>query len=118
MRHTLRNNRIKDWEKRHKHALVFAALGDETRLLLIAKLASGEQRSISELTEDSKLTRQAVRKHLRVLEMAGIVRGLRAGRENLFRINPRPVKQLKNYLELVSEEWDQSLKRLKAFVED
>lgn len=118
MQHTLRRNSgLTDWETRHKHALLFAALGDETRLLLVAKLASGDWQSISELTEGSKLTRQAVTKHLRVLEATGIVRGLRAGRENLFQIKPRRVKELKNYLERVSAEWNESLARLKLYVE-
>lgn len=112
-----RNSGIADWEKRRKHALVFFALGDETRLLLLAKLATGEHQSISALTEGSELTRQAVTKHLRFLEMAGIVRGVRAGREKLFQINTRRVKEAKKYLERVSAEWDSALARLQAFVE-
>jgi DNA-binding transcriptional ArsR family regulator len=97
--------------------LVFAALGDETRLALVAKLAGGEPRSISQLTAGSKLTRQAITKHLRVLEAAGVVRGVREGRESLFEFNPRPIEGLKEYLESVSKQWDQALGRLKAFVE-
>jgi DNA-binding transcriptional ArsR family regulator len=96
---------------------VFAALGDETRLALIAKLAGGEPRSISHLTAGSKLTRQAITKHLRVLHSAGVVRSVRSGRENLFELNPRPIEGAKQYLEFVSEQWDQALGRLKAFVE-
>ena len=103
--------------RRIDHALVFAALGDETRLALIAKLAGGEPRSISQLTTGSKLTRQAITKHLRVLETAGVVRGVREGRQSLFELNPRPIEGLKQYLESVSEQWDQALGRLKAFVE-
>ena len=99
------------------HALVFAALGDETRLALVAKLTGGEPRSISHLTAGSKLTRQAITKHLRVLETAGVVRGLREGRESLFELDPRPIEGLRKYLESVSEQWDQALSRLKAFVE-
>jgi DNA-binding transcriptional ArsR family regulator len=98
-------------------APVFAALGDETRLTLVAKLCGGQPRSISQLTEGSRLTRQAITKHLRVLEHAGIVRGVRAGRESLFAFNPQPMEEIKSYLDLVSEQWDQSLSRLKAFVE-
>jgi DNA-binding transcriptional ArsR family regulator len=105
-------------KKRRVHAPVFAALGDETRLLLIAKLCQGPPSSITQLTVGSTLTRQAITKHLRVLENAGIVRGVRAGRESLFQFNPGPVEEIKQYLDLVSEQWDQSLNRLKAFVED
>lgn len=112
-----RNSGLADREKRHKHAVLFAALGDATRLLLLAKLATGGHQSIAELTEGVELTRQAVTKHLRVLEMTGFVRGLPAGRQNLFRINPRRVKELQNYLARVSAEWDSALARLQAYVE-
>src|ERR1700720_2127950 len=98
-------------------APVFAALGDETRLPLVARLCGGQPRSISQLTEGSRLTRQAITKHLRVLEHAGIVRGVRAGRESLFAFNPQPMERIKSSLDLVSQQWDQSLSRLKAFVE-
>ena len=98
-------------------ARVFAALGDETRLMLVAKLCVGEPRSISQLTEGSRLTRQAITKHLRVLESARIVRSVHAGRESLFAFNPQPLQELKQYLGFVSEQWDQALARLKAFVE-
>jgi DNA-binding transcriptional ArsR family regulator len=98
-------------------APIFAALGDETRLLLVARLSSGEPRSISQLTEGSKLTRQAITKHLRVLEKAEIVRSVRTGRESLFEFDPAPIDEARKYLDLVSEQWDQALARLKAFVE-
>lgn len=98
--------------------MVFAALGDETRLLLIAKLCTGQPHSISELTEGSKLTRQAITKHLRVLQRAGIVHGLRAGRERRFEFQPEPVEAMKQYLDTISQQWDRALARLKAFVED
>jgi len=105
-------------EVEHSHAEVFAALGDETRLSLIAKLCDGQPYSISRLSEDSKLTRQAITKHLRVLESVGIVHSVRRGRESLFEFNPQPVEEIKEYLDLVSEQWDQALSRLKAFVEE
>ncbi len=98
-------------------APVFAALGDETRLLLVAKLSAGPPRSISQLARGSKLTRQAITKHLQVLERAKIVRSTRAGRESLFEFNPQPMDDLKQYLDLVSKQWDQALSRLKSFVE-
>jgi DNA-binding transcriptional ArsR family regulator len=98
-------------------ALVFAALGDETRLLLVAKLSQGRPHSIAQLTVGSRLTRQAITKHLRVLEEAGIVHSVRAGRESLFEFNPEPMDELRGYLDRVSAEWDQALGRLKAFVE-
>ena len=99
------------------HAPVFAALGDGTRLSLVAKLSGGQPRSIAQLTEGSRLTRQAITKHLRVLEKVEIVRSIRAGRESLFELHPEPIEELKNYLDLVSRHWDRTLSRLKAFVE-
>lgn len=100
-----------------RRAPVFAALGDETRLALIAQLCAEAPCSISQLAEDSPITRQAITKHLRVLENAGIVRGEMAGRECLFEIEPKPLEDVREYLDLVSQQWDEALARLKAFVE-
>jgi len=99
-------------------AAVFAALGDQTRLSLVAKLCRGQPASISQLTEGSRLTRQAITKHLRVLERAGIVRAVRSGRQSLFEFDPKPIESIRDYLDVVSAEWDQALARLKSFVED
>ena len=99
-------------------APVFAALGDQTRLSLVAKLSGGQPHSISQLTKGSKLTRQAVTKHLRVLESVGIVHSVRAGRESIFELDPAPIAEMKEYLDFVSEQWDQALARLKSFIED
>ena len=102
----------------HVPASVFAALGDSTRLSLVARLSRGKPASIAQLTEGSKLTRQAITKHLRVLERAGIVHSLRTGRQSLFEFDPRPIEEIKTYLDIVSKEWDQALARLRSFVED
>jgi DNA-binding transcriptional ArsR family regulator len=96
---------------------VFAALGDGTRLLLIDKLSLGPPCSISELTGDFDLTRQAVTKHLRVLESAGLIRSEREGREIRFEFAPASLDAAKKHLELVSTQWEQALARLKSFVE-
>jgi DNA-binding transcriptional ArsR family regulator len=98
-------------------AAIFAALGDETRLSLLSRLCSGQRYSIAELTEGTKLTRQAVTKHLRVLERVRIVHGTREGRQSLFQFDPHPVIEMKDYLELVSKQWDIALARLKSFAE-
>jgi DNA-binding transcriptional ArsR family regulator len=104
--------------RRRSHAPVFWALGDDTRLALLAKLCDGKRHSISQLTTGSRLTRQAITKHLHVLESVGIVRGVRAGRESLFEFDPQPIKEITEYLDLVSRQWDTALARLKSFVED
>ena len=103
--------------ERQAHAAVFAALADETRLLLLSKLWDGRRASISQLTEGSKLTRQAITKHLRVLENAGMVHGVRSGRESLFEFNPQPLVEITEYLGRVSEHWEDRLERLKSLVE-
>jgi DNA-binding transcriptional ArsR family regulator len=101
-----------------KRAAVFAALGDETRLSMLGKLASGQAQSISRLTAGTDLTRQAVTKHLRVLEGAGLVRSVRSGRESQFGLEPEPLGAAKEYLDDVSKQWDEALVRLKSFVEN
>ena len=100
-----------------RRAPVFAALGDETRLVLVTKLADGQPHSISHLTRGSRLTRQGITKHLRVLEQVGLVRCSRSGRESLFQLDPQPFADMREYLDFVSQQWDWALGRLKAFVE-
>jgi DNA-binding transcriptional ArsR family regulator len=103
--------------KQEFQAVVFAALGDRTRLSLVAKLSEGQPCSIAQLTDDTHLTRQAVTKHLRVLENAGLVQGTRIGREIKFELIPVPLEEMKAYLENISMQWDSALSRLKRFVE-
>lgn len=111
-------------DKRHSksvslkvRASVFAALGDATRLDVLAKLSTGEPRSISRLTEGTRLSRQAVTKHLHVLEAAGVVRSERAGRESLYTLRAQPLDDARSYLDEVASQWDDALARLKAFAE-
>src|SRR5262245_20120144 len=100
-----------------RKAPVFAALGDETRLTLLTKLGRGSQLSIARLTKGTRLTRQAITKHLRVLQGAGLVRALRRGRESLFELAPQPLTEARRALDLIARQWDAALGRLKAFVE-
>ncbi len=85
---------------------------------IVKRLSNGQPHSISELTKGTDLTRQAVTKHLRVLEGAGIVSGIKSGRESLYKFDPEPLNQAKGYLEVFSAQWDQALNRLKKFVEE
>ena len=101
----------------HTHAPVFAALGDEVRLSLVARLCDRSPQSISQLTAGSDITRQAVTKHLQTLKRAGVVRSIRSGRQCLFKFDPERIDELRKYLDLVSGQWDQALARLKSFVE-
>lgn len=98
-------------------APVFAALGDRTRLALLSRLSDGGRRSISHLSRDTHLTRQAVTKHLRVLERAGLVASSRDGRESLFSLRPAALGAARSYLDEVSALWDDALGRLRDFVD-
>jgi DNA-binding transcriptional ArsR family regulator len=106
--------------QRHRAATpapVFAALGDENRLRLLARLSSGPM-SISRLTAGSGITRQGVTKHLRVLAGAGLVRSSRRGKESLWRLERQRLEEARRSLDLISRQWDQALGKLKLFVED
>lgn len=96
---------------------IFAALGDRTRLSLLSKLSDGQTRSIASLSADTSLTRQAITKHLRVLENAGLVRSSRVGRESRFAFRPEPIAEARCYLDSVAAQWDDALARLRTFVE-
>jgi len=98
-------------------APLFAALGDETRLRLVSRLCDSGPTSIAKLTEGADVTRQAVAKHLRVLEDAGLVRVTRDGRETVWELEPRRLQQARAYLDTISSQWDEALERLRAFVE-
>jgi DNA-binding transcriptional ArsR family regulator len=99
-------------------APLFAALGDETRLRLVSRLCDDGPMSITRLTAGSDVTRQAVTKHLQVLEEAGLVSGTRHGRESVWHLEPRRVEEARRYLDLISQQWDEALGRLKKLVEE
>lgn len=99
-------------------APLFAALGDETRLGLVLRLCDGGPMSITSLTAGAKVTRQAITKHLRVMEDAGLVRSKRHGRERLWQLELRRLEAARQYLDVISAQWDQALGRLRDFVED
>lgn len=96
---------------------MFAALGSVTRLELLSRLSDGREYSIAELTDGLALTRQAITKHLQVLQHAGIVNSRRVGRESRFIIQPESITQAKDYLTRVSDQWDDSIARLRETVE-
>jgi len=104
--------------KTEQQAHVFAALGDPTRLSLVAKLIDRKPHSISSLAAGSKITRQAVTKHLHVLEDVGLVSKIRDGRESLYELDTEPLESLREYLDVIAAQWDRALNNLKAFVEE
>lgn len=96
---------------------MFAALGSVTRLELVSRLCDGQEHSITSLSAGLDLTRQAVTKHLQVLQQAGIVDSQRVGRESRFTIQPGSITQAKDYLTRISAQWDEAIARLRAAVE-
>ncbi|HEY3155359.1 MAG TPA: metalloregulator ArsR/SmtB family transcription factor [Candidatus Eisenbacteria bacterium] len=99
-------------------APIFAALGDATRLKLVARLCQGGPQSIARLTRGTPLTRQGITKHLRVLADAGLVRGRRLGRESRWELEPHQLIVAHRYLDLISKRWDVALRRLQKLVEE
>lgn len=97
---------------------MFAALGDPTRLRVVARLSREGPLSITKLTDGASVTRQAISKHLQVLEEAGLVKSERTGRENVYELAPRRLERAREHLNQISEQWDRALDRLRAFVED
>ena len=98
-------------------APIFAALGDETRLRLIAVLCAGGAVSIAQLTSGTEITRQAVTKHLQVLAEAGLVRDIKVGRERLWEFEPMQLEEARRSLEMIAQQWDHALLKLKLAVE-
>ena len=98
-------------------APVFAALGDQTRLNIVARLCSRGPQSIARLTEGTSVSRQAITKHLQALAQAGLVRGTREGRERIWEIRAKRLADARKYLEQISVQWDAALERLRAAVE-
>ena len=98
-------------------ASIFAALGDPTRLKLVAVLCAGGAFSIAQLTANTDISRQGVTKHLQVLAEAGVVRDLKQGRERLWQLDPVQIEEARRTLDVIGKQWEVALGRLKAFVE-
>jgi len=105
------------FQAEHGEAQLFAALGDPTRLGLIQRMSSEAPRSIAQLADGVPMSRQAVRKHLGVLEAAGLIRPSPSGREQRYTLVRERIEAAQAYLEAVSAQWDDALARLKAMVE-
>ena len=98
-------------------APVFAALGDETRLQIVARLCADGPQSIVRLSDGAGVTRQAITKHLEALADAGLVRGERQGRERIWELETRRIDEARRCLDLISQRWDERLERLREYVE-
>ncbi|MEO9590139.1 ArsR/SmtB family transcription factor [Rhodopirellula bahusiensis] len=100
-----------------RHAMMFAALGDDTRLKILVKLRSGVPQSIKQLSADLPVTRQAVTRHLRVLEEANFVSQEAHGRERRFVARSEAISEVHEFLDIVAGQWEDALMRLKSFSE-
>ncbi|MGC2445490.1 ArsR/SmtB family transcription factor [Candidatus Binatus sp.] len=98
-------------------APVFAALGDDTRLQIVARLCGDGPLSIVQLADTAAVSRQAVTKHLHALEQAGLARSSRVGRERIWELQTKRLAEARRYLDQISQDWDAALARLTAFVE-
>jgi DNA-binding transcriptional ArsR family regulator len=99
-------------------AHLFAALGDETRLRLVSRLCRDGPLSITKLASGSQISRQAITKHLRMMQAAGLVQSARSGREIIWSMDQERVEEARIYLDQISRQWDQALQRLRALVEE
>lgn len=95
---------------------IFFALGDRTRLSVLNKLGSGAQ-SATALASGAKVSRQAIVKHLQVLEGAGLVTHEKRGREVLYLVDSERIREAQSYLDMVSVKWDEAIDRLKKSIE-
>jgi DNA-binding transcriptional ArsR family regulator len=98
-------------------APIFAALGDETRLRIVARLCGDGPLSIVHLADGASVSRQAVTKHLHALEDAGLARSSRVGRERIWELRTRRLLEATRALDKISRDWESALGRLQAFVE-
>src|SRR6188768_666266 len=103
--------------KLHDSAPVFAALGDETRLQIVARLCTEGPLSVTRLSEGAGVTRQAITKHLKALADAGLAKNARSGREQIWELETRRLEMAGRCLDRISDQWDSAINRLRAFVE-
>ena len=99
-------------------SVLFAALGDSTRLRIVIRLSRGDALSITEIASGTKITRQAVTKHLHVLASAGVATPSRLGREQRWSLDQRQLAEARAFLDRIAQQWDSALARLKSLVEE
>jgi DNA-binding transcriptional ArsR family regulator len=104
--------------QRLKTSRLFAALGDETRLYLMARLSREGPQSITRLSAGSSRTRQSITKHLHALERAGLASSRRGGRERIWSLEPHRLQNMQLYLDSISSGWDAAIGRLRQMVEE
>lgn len=116
VRHASRVNRIQG-ASIVRAAPLFAALGDETRLEIVARLAAAGPQSITQLADGLPVSRQAVTKHLRALAGAGLAKSRQRGRERVWQLRPARLAEVHWHLDRISAQWDAAIERLRTMVE-
>src|SRR6187549_1177841 len=96
---------------------VFAALADPVRRSLIQNLAAHSPRTATQLAAEYPISRQGIRKHLTILQDAGLVSVEQAGRDKCYSLTPAPFGDLEQWLAKIEILWDQRLARLKDLLE-
>jgi DNA-binding transcriptional ArsR family regulator len=104
-------------EQLRSRAPLFAALGEPTRIGLLARLAAEGPGTVTRLSAEASQSRQAISKHLAVLAEAGLISGEKRGREQYWRLEPRRLSEAQASLEMISKQWDDALERLRHYVE-
>lgn len=99
-------------------APIFAALADPMRRSLLVNLAQNSPKTATQLARDYPITRQAILKHLAILEAAGLVAVHQKGREKRYTLTPEPLNELDRWLKDIGAKWDERLLRLKTLLED
>ena len=102
----------------HDPGPVFAALADPTRRAILERVAATGDATPTALAADLPVTRQAVAKHVAVLEASGLVEIRRHGRERRVRLKPAALSAASRYLDQVARSWDDALGRLQAHLEE
>ena len=95
----------------------FAALADQTRRAILARLTTGEA-SVAELAEPFEMSQPAVSKHLKVLERAGLISRDRVGQRRLSRLEAEPLAEANEWLEKYRQHWERNYKRLDALLDE
>lgn len=96
---------------------MFDALGDPNRLQIVTRLCDGWPCSTSQVTQVVGVRRQAITKHLLLLEPVGLVSSELHGTERIWRIEPEPLADASGYLTALSKRWDNAIDRLRAQLE-
>jgi len=96
---------------------VFAAVSDPTRRAILERLRTEGALSVTDLAVSLPMSRQAVTKHLDVLERAGLIEKRLHGRERLHALSGEPLREVKDWLAPYEAEWDERLERLRTHLE-